>query len=557
MARSIAWKQFGVAFILVAMLLVSACAAPAPAPSASESGGEAPAEATAGEPVYGGELIFVVSTEPDGVDAHLAAYANAFLVNRNVCDTLVAKTSDGEFVPHLATDWEIAEDGLSYTFNLRDDVTFHDGTPFNAEAVKFNLERVASPELASRLAVSYLGPFESAEVLDEYSVKVNFSRPHAAFMNVFASWIGMVSPTAAAAADPADFNWMPICSGPFKFEEYVAQSHVSFVANPDYNWAPPIFEHEGRPYLDRVVIRFIPDESTRVAALETGEVDAIKDVPASALNMLADMGTWTIVEEELAGPGIHYVPNASRAPLDDKLVRQALLYATSQEEIRDLVFQGNGPTIHSVFSPATPCFDQEAYDMYRYNPERAAELLDEAGWLLNEATGIREKDGEPLTITITAVDLGNASEMNEVMISQWAQVGIQAETELLASAGIQVARAQGADFDVIWRSFGANDANILSTLYHSRNAGPDKGWNFTHQAFPELDALLDEGDVVSDPVARCEIYTQAQRMIMEEALSIPVQPRLSYVAYGDTVHNLPASWAGVIDIPFYDVYVTK
>jgi hypothetical protein len=123
------------------------------------------------------------------------------------------------------------------------------------------------------------------------------------------------------------------------FEEYVAQSHVSFVANPDYNWAPPSFAHEGRPYLDRVVIRFIPDESTRVAALETGEVDAIKDVPASALNMLADMGTWTIVEQELAGPGIHYVPNASRAPLDDKLVRQALLYATDQEEIRDLVFQ--------------------------------------------------------------------------------------------------------------------------------------------------------------------------------------------------------------------------
>ncbi len=309
MIRFLSLKQLSLSFVMIAVLFVSACVAPSTAPA--ESGSAAPAEVTSSEPQVGGELTFVVATEPDGVDAHLAAYANAFLVNRNICDSLVAKTAEAEFVPHLATAWEIAEDGLSYTFTLRDDVTFHDGTPFNAEAVKYNLERVASPELASRLAVSYLGPFESAEVLDEYTVKVNFSRPHAAFMNVFASWVGMVSPTAAAAADPADFNWMPICSGPFKFEEYVAQSHVSFVVNPDYAWAPAIFTHEGRAYLDRVVIRFISDESTRVAALETGEVDAIKDVPASALNMLKEMGTWTIVEQELAGSGIHYVPNAS------------------------------------------------------------------------------------------------------------------------------------------------------------------------------------------------------------------------------------------------------
>lgn len=539
--------------LLLVSLILAACAAPSPNSPAAESSGEA--AAVSEDDKYGGSLTFAISTEPDGVDAHLAAYANAFLINRNICDTLVAKAPDGTFVPHLATDWEASEDGLTYTFTLREDVTFTDGTPFNAEAVKFNFERVASDELASRLAVSYLGPFESAEVVDEYTVVINFSSPHAAFMNVFASWIGMASPTAAQATDPADFNWMPVCSGPFIFEEYVAQSHVRFVANPDYNWAPEIFGHQGRPYLDEVVIRFIVDENTRVAVLENGEADAIKDVPASALSMLQDSDQFTLIEEELAGPGIHYVPNASRPPFDDPLVRQALLYATDQEEIRDLVFQGSGPTIHSVFSPTTPCFDREAYDMVRYDPQKAAELLDEAGWLLNEESGLREKDGEPLSVVITAVNLGNASEMNELLIDQWSRIGVQASSELLASAGIQVARAQGADFDIIWRSFGANDPNILSTLYHSKNAGPDKGWNFTHRAFPALDEMLDAGDVATDLDERCAIYTEAQRFIMEEGLTIPVRPRLSYVAYRNGVHNLVASWAGVIDIPFYDVYV--
>jgi len=550
--------RFAVGVLLLCSLVLAACApAAAPAEPAAEGESEAMAAEVSEEEKYGGSLTFVLNTEPDGVDAQLAAYANAFLINRNICDTLVAKTQDGEFVPHLATDWEVSEDGLTYTFTLRDDVTFSDGTPFNAEAVKFNFERVASDELASRLAVSYLGPFESAEVIDEYTVAIHFSSPHAAFMNVFASWIGMASPTAAQAADPADFNWMPVCSGPFIFEEYVPQSHVRFVANPDYNWAPEYFEHQGRPYLDEVTIRFIVDENTRVAALENGEVDAIKDVPAFALPTLSDSEEFTLIEEELAGPGIHYVPNASRAPFDDPLVRQALVYATDQEEIRDLVFQGVGPTIHGPFSPTTPCFAPEAYDMIRYDPEMAAQLLDEAGWTLNEETGLREKDGEPLTVVITAVNLGNASEMNELLIDQWSRVGVDASSELLASAGIQVARAQGADFDVIWRSFGANDPNILSTLYHSKNAGPDKGWNFTHQEFPELDAMLDAGDTTTDLDARCEIYAEAQRFIMEEGLTIPVRPRLSYVAYRDGVHNLVASWAGVIDIPFYDVWLSE
>lgn len=557
MRKSLA-RHYLLLLTVVFALVLGACAPTAPVPSVpseSASTSESTSATDVGEPVTGGEITFAMATEPDGLDSHLAAYANAFLINRNVCDSLITRSKSGELLPYLATAWEVSEDGLTYTFTLRDDVVFTDGTPFNAEAVKFNLERVASPELASRLAVSYLGPFESAEVIDEYTVAVNFSAPHAAFLNVFASWITMVSPTAAAAADPADFNWAPVCSGPFMVEEYVAQSHVSLVVNPDYNWAPASFAHQGRAYLDRVVFRFVSDPNTRAAVLENGEAQAIKDVPPASVSMLADSG-YTVIEDVLAGPGVHFVPNASRAPFDDVLVRQALLYGTSQDEIRDFVFQGNGPTIHGVFSDTTPCYNPEAAAIYSYDPERAGELLDEAGWLLNEATGLREKDGEVLSVTLTAVNLGNASEINELMIDQWTRLGIQTESELLASASIQVARAQSADFDIIWRDFGANDPNILSTLFHSKNAGPEKGWNFTHKAFPELDALLDEGDVVTDLTARCDIYGEAQMFIMEEALLVPARPRISYVATREGVNNLPASWAGVNDIPFYDTWVS-
>lgn len=543
---------------VVSAIVLGACAPTASvpaAPSESDSSSAETVEATAGEPVSGGEITFAIAAEPDGIDSHLAAYANAFLINRNVCDTLLAKSQDGELVPSLATSWAVSEDGLTYTFTLREDVTFTDGTPLNAEAVKFNFERVVSPELASRLAVSNLGPFESAEVIDEYTVAIHFSAPHAAFYNVFASWIGIVSPTAAAAADPADFNWAPVCSGPFMVEEYVAQSHISLVANPDYNWAPEIYGHQGPAYLDRVIFRFISDENTRTAVLENGEAQAIKDVPPSAVSMLSADENYTVIEDVLAGPGIHFVPNASRAPFDDVLVRQALLYGTSQDEIRDFVFQGNGPTIHGVFSETSPCYSEAASSIYSYDVVRAGELLDEAGWVLNEATGLREKDGEVLSITLTAVNLSNSSEINELMIDQWSRLGIQAEGELLASSSIQVARAQAADFDIIWRDFGANDPNILSNLFHSKNAGPEKGWNFTHAVFPELDALLEAGDVATDLAERCAIYEEAQVMIMEEGLMIPARPRIAYVASRDGVNNMPASWGGKVDIPFYDVWL--
>ena len=502
-------------------------------------------------------LTIVVQTYPDGIDPHQCAYNNCFVTSHQLGDTLVVRLPEGGFGPHLATDWAYNEEGTSVTFTLREDVTFHDGTRFDADAVKRNFERVAADETASRLARAYLGPFDSAEVIDDFTVRINFTQRHAPFFNYFASYIAMLSPTAFDATPLAEFNWAPVGTGPWMVERHVPRDRVDLVRNPDYNWPAPIFESSGPPAVERLTIRFIQEDATRAAVLETGEAQAIWNTPPASLpGFKAQSDRYWVEETVMAGPGIHYVLNMSRAPLDDVLVRQALIYGTDQEMINATVFLGQGNIARQgIVSPYTPCYDEAANTLYQYDPERAAELLDEAGWTLN-AAGVRTRDGERLTIVINSVAVGSGPEIGEVLQAQWSALGIDARNQTLATAGIQVDVAQRAEFDVMWRDFGANDPNILSTLFHTRNAGPGQGWNFNHQTtLPELDALLDEGDLETDPDARCAIYAEAQMMINENAMIIPVRWREGVLTGLHAVQGVRMDQTGIAGLRLYDARI--
>lgn len=516
-----------------------------------------PAAAPApGPAVKDRELTIAVQTYPDGIDPHQCNYNNCFIISRKVADTLVARGPNNEIKPFLATSWEASPDGKSYTFKLRDDVKFHDGTPFNAEAVKANFDRIVDPATKSKLAINYLGPYDGAEVIDEYTIKINFKEPYAPFFNVFAGYIPMLSP-ASFDRPLEESNWAPIGSGPWKFEKLVPNDSVVLVKNPDYNWAPEIFQHQGPPYIDVLTFRFIREDATRAAVLQNGEVQAVYGVPeASLATFKAETDKYWIQEAVMPGPGVHYVFNAGRAPTDDVKLRQALMYATDQEMILKTVYLGQGLPLKGLLSSVTSCYDEAANTMYSFDMEKAKALLDEAGWLLNEKTGFREKDGKRLTVGITSVAVGKGPEIGEVVQALWASLGIDARNITLPNSAVQVPTAQSGDFDVIWRDFGATDPNILSTLFHGKNIGPGKGWNFSHLVLPDLDALLDKGDVTVDQTERCKVYAEAQKIIQENALTIPIRPRLIFLGGLPQVHDLqvdPAIGSGELWI--YDAYV--
>ncbi|MDQ3655808.1 MAG: ABC transporter substrate-binding protein, partial [Chloroflexota bacterium] len=283
----------------------------------------------AGEP--GGELVYALTNRFDTLDPNITTFSDVLRMARHIFDPLVEQPTPGEFIPALATSWEVNDTADVYTFELRDDVTFHDGTPFDAEAVKFTLDRIVDPELLSQSAISLLGPYASSEVLSPTSIAVTFNTPYAPFLNsVSQPPLSTVSPAAVEAAG-VDFGLKPVGTGPFMVDSYEVDAQVRLVRNPDYIWAPDSFGHQGPAYLDAITWRIIPEPGTRLAALQSGEVHIIQDVPTQDYATVSADGSLQLLEAVMTGSGWSMMMNVTKPPTDDLLVRQALSWGVDRE----------------------------------------------------------------------------------------------------------------------------------------------------------------------------------------------------------------------------------
>jgi peptide/nickel transport system substrate-binding protein len=208
-----------------------------------------------------------------------AAY-DTHLIVRNIYDPLVFLDSGGQFRPALAQSWEVSQDGLSYTFKLRDGVTFHDGTPFDANAVKFTWDTILDPATKALTAKDLLGPnFKSVDVVDPLTARATFSKPYAPFLSAVSQyWLAPVSPTAYKSAG-ADYGTHQVGTGPFVWSEYVPKDHITLRRNAAYNWAPEGMKHQGAAYLDTVTFKFVSEVGVRTGTLQSGEVQIADDLP--------------------------------------------------------------------------------------------------------------------------------------------------------------------------------------------------------------------------------------------------------------------------------------
>ena len=199
----------------------------------------------------GGELVFAAAVRIDSLDPQTVSFLFTRQILNNIFDPLVRqKPGDPKIYPGLATAWKVSDDKLSYTFTLRRDVKFHDGTPFNAAAVCFTFDRIVNPDMKSQLAFSLIGPYDSTTVVDAYTAKVKFKSPYAPFLDsVSQPFLSIISPTAGEKFGK-DFGMNPTGTGPFKFESYQIDNVVRIVKNPEYNWAPSMFKHQGAPFIN-------------------------------------------------------------------------------------------------------------------------------------------------------------------------------------------------------------------------------------------------------------------------------------------------------------------
>jgi peptide/nickel transport system substrate-binding protein len=523
--------SIGLLSLIFVLVFLAACGSTA-APGRTPVSGAPP---VAAGPTQGGKLVYGLTLAPSGIDPHVDASSELGIPLTSVYDTLVYQDLDGNFVPGLAQRWEVSEDGLVYTFYLRHDVKFHDGTPFDAQAVQFNLDRIAAPETGSRKAKGMLGPYERAEIVDDYTVKVHFTEPYAPFLDsVSQVYLGMASP-AAVKKWGADYQLHQVGTGPFIFKEYVPNDHLTLVRNPDYNWAPEVYSHSGPAYLDEIEFRFFVDPAIRALTLESGGADVMGEIPPKDAKRLEGNADFVLYEVPIPGQPLEFFLNTAKSPTDDLAVRQALLYAADRQAIVDTIFQDYSPVAYGPLSAATKGYTPAVAGTYEHDSARAMALLEEAGWTDSDGDGIRDKDGQPLTLQAYLQTWGYLPEVGQMLQAQLKAVGVDLQTQTVAYPAAVEAATKG-DYHLMPMTFSSSDPSVLDTCYLSSNA--DGGFNWSKIRDAELDRLLDEGVRALEPAERLAFYAQAQTRIMDLALILPIRDYVNLNAAKATVHGL-------------------
>lgn len=469
-------------------------------------------------------------------------------------ESLLFLDTDGKFYPWLAQRWEYSKDGRSITFFLRRDVKFHDGTPFNAEAVKFTFDTIVDPKLGSQGAIDFLGPYKSTDVLDPYTVRVTWTEPFAAALtNLSNPWLlSIVSPAAVRKLGNDGFARSPVGTGPFKFVEWVPRVRVVMERNEEYRWAPRAFRRQGPAALKRLVIRIIPDATTRVAALEKGEIDVCDQVPPIEVRRFQGSRDFDVMVGDVSGIPLSHLINTQAPPTNDLRVRQAYMYAINRPQVVQQVFFGVAKPAYGPITPTTPGYWPGVEKMYPYDPAKARQLLDEAGWKVGSG-GIREKNGRPLEIhfiTLLEPDL-------EVAVQAAAkEVGIKLNVETVTKAK-QDEMVMHAQYNIGEIRWVAVDPSVLDIPFFSRNIpAPGKfKFNWSRYGSPELDRLLRQADGQVDVKQRQQTLAQIQKYVLDRALMFPVHVSAQPIGFRRTVRNLKFA-QGYWQVLFYETTVS-
>ncbi len=512
---SLAGKCFPMSLLSVIIFLSACSPTTTPQPKATAATGEPSATIP-----QGGKLVYGLTLAPSGIDPHVDASSELGIPLTSVYDTLVYQALDSSFVPGLAERWDVSENGQVYTFYLRNDVTFHDGTPFDAQAVQFNLDRIASPETMSRKAQGMLGPYERTEVVDSHTLRVHFTQPYAPFLDSLSQvYLGMASP-AAVQQWGKDYQLHQVGTGPFLFKEYVPNDHLTLARNPDYDWAPAVYNHSGPAYLDEIEFRFYVDPAVRALALESGEADVMGEIPPQDAVRLEASADFALLQVAVPGQPLQFFLNTEKPPTDDIRIRQALLHAANRQAIASAIFRDYSPVAYGPLSAVTMGYLPDVQERYAYDPTQANALLDEAGWTDSDGDGIRDQNGQPLTLQAYLMSWGYLPEVGQILQSQFQAVGIDLQTQLVAFPAAVEAAGQGAHH-LAPMTFSSSDPSVLGTTYLSSNADGGFNWSKIHDT--ELDRLLGEGISQLDPTTRASLYAQAQSRIMDLALVLPIR----------------------------------
>ena len=455
-----------------------------------------------------------------------------------ISDIMVAKTlyntlvrfsfEDGVTpVPDLAESWTANEDASEWTFKLREDVRWHDGEPFTAEDVVFTIEAIVNPEVGSRWSSSFAG-LESVEALDEHTVKFTFSEPFAPMLSTLAYNIAIVPKHILEdqdLSDPEAFRRNPIGTGPFKFVEQVSGSHFVVEANPDY--------YEGKPDIEQVTFRVTPDVNSQIAQLLTGELDVTWTVEPVHMDRVSNAPNLTLTSVKI--PRWDWFPLNLNNPLfQDDRVRRALAYALDREQIVARILGGQGEVAQGPIPNVIDWVPTEGVEQISYDPERALELLEEAGWTRGDDGVLRNSAGEPFAFTLLA-DRGNPTRDQLYLYAQqaWQALGMQVDLETTEWNTV-LARYRSGDYDTRLGWWVIKPDPDLYDYLHTEG-----DLNQISYSNPEVDALLERGRATTNQEERAEIYGEVQRILAEDQPGVFLYYPTEVRAVNNRLQGLP------------------
>ncbi|ROR73302.1 ABC transporter substrate-binding protein [Bogoriella caseilytica] len=441
------------------------------------------------EPEYGGTLRFLARLDADQIDPHVATDTTGIISGALVYEGLVENVR-GEVQPLLAESWEISDDLLTYTFNLRDDVVFHSGRDFTAEDVVYSLERVMDPETLAPNSSSYAS-ISAVEAVDEHTVDIVLERPHSPLLFLLSALSSSVVDREVVESTGLDAP-PGGGTGPFMYEEHNVGRNLLLTAHEDY-WHPEL------PYLDGIDFTFNPDDNARAAAIRSNSVDLLFSPAPEFIDSLME-------DENLkwyGGSGslsLHLLLNASREPFDDERVRQAIFLALDRQELLDVANQGLGMPLNGGYLPpdrwgaiTEPVYGEPDID-------RARELMAEAGY----------EDGFEAELTVIGSSAFQVRQA-EVEQAQLAEIGIDITLNPVDAAVSREITASG-DFDMYQSGFGLRaDPDERFTAAFTT----DGGLNYANWSDEEFDSLIEEARGVSSQEERAELYEQADRVLAE------------------------------------------
>lgn len=463
---------------------------------------------------FGGQLNVVLNNAGTGtLDVVNARHTKSGVFARLWSDFLVHIDPESEeVVDGLAEEWSVSEDGLIYTFKLKNGITFHDGTPFNAEAVKSNIDAIADAQLESYQESLGGDRYEETKVVDDLTVEVVFNEPFATFLQAAAGGLWFDSPAAKEQYGEDYGINIAVGPGPYRVVDRVANSHCFLERYNEYQWGSSMFPIQGRGYLERIEIRGIPEAGTRRSVLDAGEADVVMldegDVP-----FFQEQSDFEVHLEPKAGTSRQLRFNLDRPILQDIAVRQAISHAIDREGLL-LAPRYSGIGQVSYMPLGRKNFGNAGEEFmpsnYLFDPDQAALVLEEAGWILN-GSDERTKDGERLELEI--IFPTDASDEVQPLQPMLAEVGIELKLTALQTSQ-WFAEMDAGNFDFTIGSNSGAGLGLLSDIF-----GPDNDWGYSN---PEFDGLVGELATTGGNAERQQIVTEMQHILLQDAVVIPL-----------------------------------